>query len=405
MPIIGATQLEPVNMLGSYVQGLEAGRAARAQRMKEAQDLAAANEEAAFRNFLTTSDLSRPEVRNQLPRFGKRGLEIAASLADVESKRASAEKTGVETSAARAKLADDNYGRFQKTLGDLAYNEAAPTKAQVLDQIDFMVAQGIVAPEFSAYAASTLPDDPAELQVKLRGQFISQIPPAERAKLFVPVSADVEEQKIRIAGAGAPRTTIQMPAAKEFAGALGKQAAARLDDFRSKAESARSTLQTSQQLLPLLDDPNFISGTLANARLAVAKAVGIDVSATESYFAGVGQQVAERITAFGAGTGLSDADREFAKKIAAGEESLSVKSIRRIIDINNRSARNVIETYNNERNRLGKKEPEVLDYYPELDTPQVGQVLSPADQEALAWANANPRDARSAEIKKRLGVQ
>ena len=29
--------------------------------------------------------------------------------------------------------------------------------------------------------------------------------------------------------------------------------------------------------------------------------------------------------------------------------------------------------------------------------------LSPQDQEALAWANANPKDPRSADIKKRLG--
>ena len=30
MPIIGATELQPVNILGQYVQGMEAGRAAKA---------------------------------------------------------------------------------------------------------------------------------------------------------------------------------------------------------------------------------------------------------------------------------------------------------------------------------------------------------------------------------------
>jgi hypothetical protein len=223
-------------------------------------------------------------------------------------------------------------------------------------------------PQFRDYAINSLPDDPAQLQAALRGQFLSQIPAAERAKLFVPVSAEVEAQRARIASAGAARTTVNLPpAGKKFSETLGETAGKRLDSFRDKAESAATTLQSSEQLLPLLDDPKFISGTLANARLAVAKAVGIDVASTEAYFAGVGQQVAERITAFGAGTGLSDADREFAKKIAAGEETLTTEGIRRIIRINSQSARNVIGRYNTERARLAEKEPEVLDYYPEVN--------------------------------------
>jgi hypothetical protein len=367
MAVIGATQLEPVNVLGSYVQGLEAGRQARTQRAKEAQELAAAQREMEFRNFLSTADLSTPEAQNQLMRFGKPGAELATSMADFASKRATAEKTGLEIKGAQAKLADENYGRFQKMLGDFAYGEAPPTKAQVLDQVDFMIAQGTIVPQFRDYAANALPDNPEELQAALRGQFLAQIPAAERAKLFVPMSADVEAQKARIAGAGASRTTVNLPpAGKKFSETLGETAGKRLDTFRDKAESAATTLQSAQQLLPLLDDPKFISGTLANARLAVAKAAGIDVASTEAYFAGVGQQVAERITAFGAGTGLSDADREFAKKIAAGEETLTTEGIRRIIRINAESARNVINRYNTERTRLAEKEPEVLDYYPEI---------------------------------------
>lgn len=407
MAVIGATQLEPVNVLGQYVQGLEAGRAATRQRAADQAAMLEAQRAAELRNFLAaTPDLTTAEAQNQLMRFGKPGAEMAASFADIAGKRATAEKTGMEVRGLEAKLADENYGRFQKTLGDLAYSEAPPTKDQVLDQLDFMIAQGTIVPQFRDYAASALPDDPMQLQAALRGQFLSQIPPAERAKLFIPMSAAVEAQKARIAGAGAARTTVNLPpAGKKFSETLGETAGKRLDDFRTKAESAVSSLQNAEQLAPLLDDPKFISGTLANARLAVAKAVGIDVSATESYFAGVGQQVAERITAFGAGTGLSDADREFAKKIAAGEETLSVESIRRIIRINNQSAENVINRYNKERDMLAKKEPEVLDYYPEVKFERrAATQLSPADQQALDWANSNPRDPRAAQIKSRLGV-
>ena len=38
-------------------------------------------------------------------------------------------------------------------------------------------------------------------------------------------------------------------------------------------------------------------------------------------------------------------------------------------------------------------------------TERIGKALSAQDQQALEWANANPKDARSAQIKKRLGVQ
>lgn len=366
MAVIGATQLEPVNVLGSYVQGLEAGRAARKQRAADEAALAEAARAAEMRNFLSTADLSTPEAQNQLLQFGKPGAEMAASLADIAGKRATAQKTGLEAQGLQVKMADENYGRFQKMLGDLAYSEAPPTKDQVLDNLDFMIAQGTIVPQFRDYAVNALPDDPMQLQAALRGQFLSQIPPAERAKLFVPMSAEVLAQKKDIAGAGAARTTITMPSEKEFSGAIGKAAAGRLDKYRDNADSAVRTLETSRQLAPLLDDPKFISGTFADAKLALARAAGIDVASTEAYFAAIGQQVAERITAFGAGTGLSDADREFAKSIAGGNPVTTAEGIRRIIRINNESARSVINKYNTERNRLGEKSPEVLDYYPEI---------------------------------------
>jgi len=249
MAVIGATQLEPVNLLGSYVQGLEGGRQMQAQRAKEAQALAAAQREAAFQNFLSTADLSTPEAQNQLLRFGKPGAELATSMADIAGKRATAEKTGLEVTGARAKLADDNYGRFQKMLGDFAYGEAPPTKAQVLDQVDFMIAQGTIVPEFRDYAANTLPDDPVALQTALRGQFLSQIPAAERAKLFVPMSADVEAQKVRIAREGRPVSTTNVTniAERAEAGKFGESLVADYTAIRDRAESGRRFLTTIDQ--------------------------------------------------------------------------------------------------------------------------------------------------------------
>jgi len=207
MAVIGATQLETPNVLGSYVQGLEAARANRLARTKETQELAAAQREADLRNFLSTADLSKPETQNQLMRFGKPGAELVASYADIAGKRATAGKATLETDKLRSEMADENYGRFQREIGNLAYGEVAPSKSEVLDRVDFMIERGMIAPQFRDFAVNTLADDPAMLQKQLRSQFLAQVPPAERAKLFVPRSAEVFAQDLAERAAGASRTS------------------------------------------------------------------------------------------------------------------------------------------------------------------------------------------------------
>lgn len=114
MPIIGATELQPVNILGSYVQGLEAGRTARAQRLQEAAALAQAQREAELRNYLAAADLSSPEAQNELLRFGKSGAEIAKSLGEVRTGALTREKTQLDIDAEKRKVA---RGRLESMIG------------------------------------------------------------------------------------------------------------------------------------------------------------------------------------------------------------------------------------------------------------------------------------------------
>ena len=412
MAVIGATQLEPVNVLGQYVQGLEAGRQFKAQRAKEAQVTQ-------LQNMLmgaTPKQLQDPEFINRLA-VTPEGATIAKTLSESVAAQRTARKDELTIAREQGELVAREAGAFLT-------NPSLLNKATIDTWAQGAVQRGILSPE--AYTRfQELSDDPAVLGPAMQRLQTQGMSLADQLKYQRPQGStqdvggvvvtidpftgkeigrvDLSAKEIAARTAGRPQTTINMPAAKEFSKTLGETAAKRLDSFREKAESAVSSLQNSEQLSPLLDDPKFISGTFANARTAVAKAVGIDVSATESYFAGVGQQVAERITAFGAGTGLSDADRDFAKKIAAGEETLDVKSIRRIIRINNKTAQNVIDRYNTERGMLAKKEPEVLDYYPEVRFEgRAPANVSPTDIEALNWAISNPNDPRADAIKQRL---
>jgi hypothetical protein len=197
----------------------------------------------------------------------------------------------------------------------------------------------------------------------------------------------------------AARTTVNVAApGKKFAETLGENAANQLNMQLTQAQSAEASLATSAQLAPLLNSKDFISGTLGDVRLTVAKTLGLaGAEETQAYFAGIGQQVAERIKAFGAGTGLSDSDRAYAQKIAGGSAELTPEAIKRIVRINDESARRVINNYRERRTFLSKKEPSVIDYYPDIAVPQSGRGAAGGETPA----GLPSTDAIAAEIARR----
>ena len=70
------------------------------------------------------------------------------------------------------------------------------------------------------------------------------------------------------------------------------------------------------------------------------------VENTEAFIANAGNMVAEVIKAFGAGTGLSDADREFAKGIVGGTVVLTEASLKRLIKLQARATMRKIQMHN-----------------------------------------------------------
>jgi hypothetical protein len=212
------------------------------------------------------------------------------------------------------------------------------------------------------------------------------------------------EQKIafeRLQKIKAPGTNVNM-SGDSFAKTLGLKAAEQLNDHLTHAQSARESLATSEQLAPLLNSKDFISGTLGDFRLTVAKTLGLaGAEETQAYFAGIGQQVAERIKAFGAGTGLSNSDRDYAALIAGGKTDITPSALKRIVRINDESARRVINNYRERRTFLSKKEPTVLDYYPDIAVPQSDRGAAGGDAGASAAGGMPSADAIAAERARR----
>lgn len=145
-----------------------------------------------------------------------------------------------------------------------------------------------------------------------------------------------------------------------------------LDDTDSALQSLEAIRIAQQQI-----DQGIISGSLANARLAGFRALetltGIafdEVQNTEAFLAATGPLVATRIQAFGAGTGLSDADREFATQIAGRDITLSEGGIRRILALNAATEAARIERFNEQRDRFVRRNPDLADIFPGREIPE-----------------------------------
>ena len=159
-----------------------------------------------------------------------------------------------------------------------------------------------------------------------------------------------------------PLTKVDVNIGEKSFTELGKEQAKEVVSEYSKAKDAVKGLEG------LIDAENLvnkgiITGFGANWKITTGKALqsmGIKVAEdpianTEAYAAMMGNQVAQIIKQFGAGTGLSDADREYAAKIAGGEITLTEQSLKKIIAINKKAYRNVLKRHNERAKKIMDK--------------------------------------------------
>jgi hypothetical protein len=169
----------------------------------------------------------------------------------------------------------------------------------------------------------------------------------------------------------------------EFAKGIGKGISADFVAQRENARDAALSLQASNEALQLLDS-GVITGFGAEFKVGLGKALqqaGVNfaddaVSNTEAFAASRAAETGRIIKMFGAGTGLSDADREFARKAAAGEITMTEQSIRRILDINARASQNVLKQYNDQASQI---DPATVPFDLMIDVPEYNPSPQTAD--------------------------
>ena len=126
-------------------------------------------------------------------------------------------------------------------------------------------------------------------------------------------------------------------------------------------------LQFMEQMLNVVgDDGEVITGKLAKPELflkSLAKDLGVgefsDVAATQAYLATAGRQVGQVIRLFGSGTGLSDADREYAEKIAAGSIAMDKDALKRLVRMARTGIKGQVENFNRQMER--SYSPDIVD--------------------------------------------
>lgn len=164
-------------------------------------------------------------------------------------------------------------------------------------------------------------------------------------------------QQINAANEGkAPKITNVLklpPQEKAFEEEIGKGQAKDVIDSRTRAEDAREILDTAIRGREMLKMP-IITGAGANFFVGLDQALktagmdfGGEASANaQAYGTMMASNTAKLIKNFGSGTGLSDADRKYAERMAAGDVTVDKRALEKILQLQEIMARKTIERHN-----------------------------------------------------------
>jgi hypothetical protein len=346
----------PINQYAAMSQ-IQSGQQANQLNALKLQEMQRGmGEEEGARNYLTTANLSTPEGRAGLAKFGKTGLGYGKLLADQD-------KANLE----RTKLANEidlqDAEKKRENIKNLIFN---PSNENIIAHIQDRVKDNKITPEEAQQQWQTV----AGMDEKQRKEYFTMqgTKADEYFKQIAANNAPTPEMKNYQAGlkdpgfvsyqmnkAKAGASQVILPAQeKAFESELGTGQAKGILKSKEGAMDAASILQTNEVGRKILNSgaitgagADFFVGLNQALKTAGIDAGYADASAnSQAYAAAMGQNTAKLIKQFGAGTGLSDNDRVYAEKIAAGKVSMDETAIRKILDINDRAARNVIKAHN-----------------------------------------------------------
>jgi hypothetical protein len=254
-------------------------------------------------------------------------------------------------------LANPNAGQIQQTqkrINDLmqfaATNPGMATQAMqqaklLQDQLEmFSKRNAGESPDVQTMRALGIPITPEGYQ---------QFTGAKRQdRLLTPEEL---KQKLQIAGAGANRTEVKVSTEKNygqrFGGLIADQDASKL----AAAEAAPQAAATADRVLDLISTGKVITGTGANVRLQLAKALNLaggtdseKIRNTEVLMSSLAETTLGAIKSsnLGAGQGFTNADRDFLEKAKAGQLTYDSGSLAELARLARLAAEKSAEVWN-----------------------------------------------------------
>lgn len=375
---LGVKGIELQDPLAQY------GRVAAIQQAQQQNALAnmqmqeyerARQEEQGIRNRLAAgAGLEDTETRNFLL-GSKTGRDILKQQSEFQ-------KSQTEELARRAKLAQDTEAMYRNMVGQIGSKEEAASFLQRVVNDPALKGSPISAIPLMEQVRR-IPDDPKGLdnwikqfalgstkwitenkpvtqQVNRMGQTdIVQIPGLGGAPTTVgtyadvPLPAAVEAQKSRIAKAGATNVNVstEKKYGERFGGLIAESDAAKL----AAAEKAPEAAATADRVMDLIGTGKVITGTGANARLQIAKALNLaggtdseKIRNTEVLISSLAETTLGAIKSsnLGAGQGFTNADRDFLEKAKAGQLSYDSKSLAELARLSRLAAEKSAESWN-----------------------------------------------------------
>lgn len=313
-----------------------------------------------LREFLPTVTA---ENRNQLLGYGAAGRQVYESMLKGEKDTREAEKAAADVAATRIKEArnllpsvntPESYANWRSyTLQHLPGLASVIPEQYSQETVLKLMMDADKALE-RHFVTQNLGGASQVVSMPKYGQGVAQVVPGSYAE-DVPMSAAVEAQKARIASAGASRTNVNVSTEKKygerFGGLIAESDAAKL----AAAEKAPEAAATADRVMDLIQTGKVITGTGANTRLQIAKALNLaggtdseKIRNTEVLVSSLAETTLGAIKSsnLGAGQGFTNADRDFLEKAKAGQLSYDAKSLAELARLSRLAAEKSAESWN-----------------------------------------------------------
>lgn len=396
---IKPVQIEsPINQMAKIYEMQNAVQANKLNQLKMDEYTRGVAEDEAVRNYFAQQDRTSPDfVKGLYGVSPKIGQAYEKSLIEANKERAAIGETEAKTKASEFETKSKRLNIMGQSFG---YVRTNPTPQAATMALNYLVSNGVIDKAQADEQLAVIAADPSPANIKALADqgFMAVLAAKDQLPKFenqqnVMVNGVPTTRVLQLSPLGDRATTVEGSAAatynkpaastvvnvnnaqeKEFEKQVGKDQAEILKTSKAGAEDAAQILATNMVGKTLLDK-GMLTGVGANFFTTLNQGLsqaGIDfgyadaAQNSQAYGALMAANTAKIIKQFGAGTGLSDADREYALKAAAGDIKMDEKAIRKILTINNRAAQNAITKHNKMVKTVEDKTKTILPYSVEV---------------------------------------